>query len=85
VEIGRKNGESSLAAGVALVLLFLDNEPGAEILCLASDVDQARVVFGECKRLMESSPDDPAGVRAHDVSRCDRIRRDRQRLEGDER
>ncbi|MBA3639349.1 MAG: hypothetical protein H0W53_08705 [Acidobacteria bacterium] len=57
IELPRKNGKSSLAAGIALVLLFLDNEPGAEVLCLASDVDQARVVFGEAKRLVEGSPE----------------------------
>jgi phage terminase large subunit-like protein len=57
VEMPRKNGKSELAAGIALVMLFLDNEPGAEVLCLAADVDQARVVFGECQRLVEGSPE----------------------------
>jgi phage terminase large subunit-like protein len=57
IEIGRKNGKSQLAAGIALVMLFLDDEPGAEVLCLASDVDQARVVYGECKRMVEASPE----------------------------
>lgn len=57
VELPRKNGKSQLAAGIALVQLFLDGEQGAEVLCLAADVDQARVVFGECQRLVEGSPE----------------------------
>ena len=57
IELPRKQGKSQLAAGIALVMLFLDNEVGAEVLCLAADVDQGRVVFGECQRLVESSPE----------------------------
>jgi phage terminase large subunit-like protein len=57
IEIPRKNGKSQLAAGIALVLLLVDDEPGAEVLCLASNVDQARVVHTECKRIVEASPE----------------------------
>ncbi len=57
VEIPRKNGKSQIAGGMATALTFIDGEPGAEVFCLASDVDQARVVFGECKRMIEASPE----------------------------
>lgn len=56
VEMPRKNGKTQLAAAVALVLLFADAEPGAEIYSAAADKDQARLVFGEAKRMLEASP-----------------------------
>ena len=41
IEIPRKNGKSSLAAGIALYLLFADGEPGAEVYSAAADREQA--------------------------------------------
>ena len=46
-----------IAAGIALTMLFLDGEAGAEVLCLAADIDQARIVFGACQGLCSSSPE----------------------------
>jgi phage terminase large subunit-like protein len=45
VEIPRKNGKSTLAAGVALYMLFGDGEQGTEIYGAAADRDQASIVF----------------------------------------
>jgi len=56
IEIPRKNGKSTLAAGLALYLLFADNEPGAEVYCAAADRDQARIVFEQAKSMVEASP-----------------------------
>lgn len=56
IEIPRKNGKSTLAAGLALYMLFADNEPGAEVYSAAADTDQARIVFDEARRMVESSP-----------------------------
>jgi phage terminase large subunit-like protein len=44
IEIPRKNGKSTLSAGIALLLLFLDHEAGAEVYSAASDRDQAAIV-----------------------------------------
>jgi len=55
-EIPKKNGKSSLAAGVALFLLFADDEPGAEIYSAAADRDQAGIVFRLAKQMVEASP-----------------------------
>lgn len=55
VEMPRKNGKSQIAAAVALVLLFADSELGAEVYSAAADKDQARMVFGEAKRMLEAS------------------------------
>lgn len=56
IEIPRKNGKSTLAAGIGLFLLFADNEPGAEIYSAAADRDQAAIVFDVAKTMVESSP-----------------------------
>jgi phage terminase large subunit-like protein len=45
IEIPRKAGKSTLASGIALLLLYYGNEPGAEIYSCASDRDQAAIVF----------------------------------------
>src|SRR5574343_115556 len=47
----RKNGKSTLGAGVANKMLFSDGEPGAEIYSAASDRTQAAIVFNEAKSM----------------------------------
>jgi phage terminase large subunit-like protein len=54
--IPRKNGKSTLSAGIALYLLFGDREPGAEIYSAAADRDQAAIVFDAARAMVESSP-----------------------------
>jgi phage terminase large subunit-like protein len=56
IEVPRKNGKSTLVAGLALFLLFADDEPGAEVYSAATDREQAGIVFGEAKRMVENSP-----------------------------
>ncbi|MFN0133416.1 MAG: terminase large subunit [Phycisphaerales bacterium] len=55
--IPRKNGKSLLAAGIALYLLFADNEPGAEVYLIANDREQASIVFKDAARMVEASPE----------------------------
>lgn len=55
LEVARKNGKSTLAAGVALYLLDADQEPGAEVYCAATKKDQARIAWTEAKRMVQSS------------------------------
>lgn len=55
VAIPRKNGKSSICAGIALYLLFSDREPGAEIYSAAADRDQAAIVFDVAKQMVEAS------------------------------
>jgi phage terminase large subunit-like protein len=57
IEVPRKNGKSTLAAGIALFLLFADGEPGAEVYSAAADRDQAGIVFDEAKSMVEGSPE----------------------------
>lgn len=56
VEIPRKNGKSTLAAGVALYLLVADGEPGSEVYSAATKKEQAKIVHGEAVRMVKSSP-----------------------------
>ena len=53
--IPRKNGKSSLAAGIALKLL-MENEPGCEVYSCAASRDQARLVFDMARIAVEQSP-----------------------------
>lgn len=56
IEIPRKNGKSTLAAGIGLYLLFADNEPGAEVFSAAADRDQASIVFDVARSMVDGSP-----------------------------
>jgi phage terminase large subunit-like protein len=55
-EVARKNGKSGLLAGASLYALVADGEPGAQVYAAATTRDQARIVFGECERMVEASP-----------------------------
>lgn len=56
IEIPRKNGKSTFAAGLALYLLFADGEAGAEVYSAAADREQAGIVFSQAKLMVEASP-----------------------------
>jgi phage terminase large subunit-like protein len=56
VEVPRKNGKSTLAAGLGLYLTFADGENGSEVYSAASDREQAAIVFETAKSMVESSP-----------------------------
>lgn len=56
VEIPRKNGKTTLAAGVGIILTFADHEPGAEVYSAASDREQAAIAFDLAKSMVVSEP-----------------------------
>lgn len=56
IEIPRKNGKSTMCAGLALLLAFADGEPGAQVYTLANDREQAHIVFDCAKIMAETSP-----------------------------
>lgn len=56
VEVPKKQGKSEIGAGIALRLLFADNEPGAEIYSAAADRDQASIVFNVAAAMVRNSP-----------------------------
>ncbi|MGO9059010.1 MAG: terminase large subunit domain-containing protein, partial [Candidatus Binataceae bacterium] len=54
-EIARKNGKSTLSAGVGLYLFVADGEPGAEVYSAATKRDQAVIVHSEAVRMVKAS------------------------------
>jgi phage terminase large subunit-like protein len=56
VEVARKNGKSSLLAGISLLALVADGEPGAHVYAAATTRDQAKIVFSEAERMVAASP-----------------------------
>lgn len=56
IEIPRKNGKSTVIAGIAILMLLVDREPGAEIYSAAADRDQAAIVFNVAKQMIEQDP-----------------------------
>jgi phage terminase large subunit-like protein len=56
VEVPRKNGKTTLAAGIGLYLFVCDGEAGAEIYSAATKRDQAKLVFEDAKALVRSCP-----------------------------
>jgi phage terminase large subunit-like protein len=55
IGVGRKNGKSTLAAGLGLYGMMCDGEPGAEIYVAATKIDQARCIFTEAERMRSAS------------------------------
>lgn len=56
IEIPRKNGKSTLLAGVATYMLIADGEEGAEVYSAATTRDQAKIVWSEAKNMAMNSP-----------------------------
>lgn len=56
VSTARKNGKSTIEAGIGLKALIDEREPGAEIYSAATTKDQARIVFSEAERMRAGSP-----------------------------
>jgi len=55
--VPKKNGKSTLAAGIALYLLIADHEAGAEVYLAANDRGQAGIIYTEAANMVRSSPD----------------------------
>lgn len=55
--VGRKNGKSTLLAGLALYMLTSDGEGGAEVYSTATKYAQARLLFDEAHNMIKQSPD----------------------------
>lgn len=55
--VGRKNGKSTMLAGIALYMMIADNEPGSEVYSTATKKDQARIIFDETHNMIKQSPD----------------------------
>lgn len=58
ISVARKNGKTTFCAGLAAELLYADEpfEPGAQIYMTATKVEQAAIMYEECRRMVEASP-----------------------------
>lgn len=56
LRIPRKNNKSTLSAGIGLYMLCADGEAGAEVLCGATTLDQARKVYDPAKQMVRNTP-----------------------------
>ncbi|MDF9513191.1 MULTISPECIES: terminase large subunit [Bacillus] len=55
--VARKNGKTTMLAGIAAYMLIADGEGGAEVYSIASKRDQARILFDETHNMIKQSPD----------------------------
>lgn len=55
-EVARKNGKTTKLSGIALYMLFMDGEPGAEVYAAATKMEQAKILFRETVQMIASSP-----------------------------
>ena len=53
VFVPRKNGKTTMAAGMGLYLTAADNEPAAEVYSSATKLDQAKLMWGDAKMMMK--------------------------------
>jgi phage terminase large subunit-like protein len=73
-ELPRKQGKSTIAAGLGLYLTMGDREPGAEVYASATKKDQARIVWDEAARTVRKSPKLQRHARAFRNSlHCERL------------
>jgi phage terminase large subunit-like protein len=56
IEIPKKNGKSTLLAGISLYVLLADGEFGAEVYGAASDREQAGIIYREAASMVRNSP-----------------------------
>lgn len=54
--VGKKNGKSLLSSCVGNYTLVGDSESGPEVYAVATKKDQAKIVWGEAKRMVKKSP-----------------------------
>ena len=54
--MARKNGKSCLLSAIGLYMMLGDREGGAEVDCVASKKDQAKIVFEEARNMVIQSP-----------------------------
>lgn len=58
MSVARKNGKTTLVAGMGLQLQFFDDpiEEGAQLYCVATKEDQAKLLYNEAVRMVGKSP-----------------------------
>jgi len=69
VFVARKNGKTTLLAAIVLLVLFTDEEPGAEIYSAAADREQACLVYDQAKGMVFQCPEMESRVKVYATSK----------------
>lgn len=56
VEVAKKNGKTTMFAGVGILLAFFDDEAGAEVYSAATKKDQAKLAWTDALHMVKGSP-----------------------------
>lgn len=56
IEVARKNGKSTMFAGLGLIGLLVDGEAEAEVYSAATKRDQAKIIWDQARNMLKSSP-----------------------------
>lgn len=73
IYIARKNGKTTLGAGLISYFLFADNERGAELYSAASDRDQAAITYEVAKASIEQVPRLAAACTIYETTKTIRV------------
>lgn len=57
LEVAKKNGKSTLLAGLELAFLLIDGEPAPEVYICAVNRKQASIIYDESRRMVMASPE----------------------------
>src|SRR5438093_2171577 len=57
IEVPKKNGKSTLVAGIGLYLLTADGEPGGQVYSAAAGRERAAIVFSTAKAMVQARPE----------------------------
>jgi phage terminase large subunit-like protein len=57
IQVARKNGKSTLMAGIAILMMLFDNEYSAHVYSLATKKDQARICWNDAVKMVRKSTD----------------------------
>ena len=68
--IPRKNGKTTLCAGIVNYMLFADGEPGAEIYSAAGEREQAAIIYGIAKQMVEAEPELAKRAKIYTAAKC---------------
>lgn len=73
IYIARKNGKTTLGAGLVCYFLFADRENGAELYSAASDRDQAAITYHVAKASIEQTPRLAATCNIYETTKTIRV------------
>lgn len=56
IEVAKKNGKSTWLSALCLYMATADGEPGPEVYTVATNYDQAKIVWSDCAAMLKKTP-----------------------------